>query len=266
MIRYLINRRNTRGPVLGILVVTIFVAIALSLLTRWNQVGQDAEAGNGAGPVVTDPLTERDIFTVVIEGQPIQINASIVERMRIVAPPPNNPVAKQEEQDQISTTPVPAPQEAEPEAVQAPDDQSFGEDAAADVPPPTATPVPPAPTATAVPQQQPVATDNTNLIAFVSHSVQQGQTLYRLTVLYNTNYDMLARYGITEASMVPGAVLNVPYANGAACPSGRACPIARGDTVFRLALNHGVSVEGLRAANGIGADNAISAGGAVCIP
>lgn len=258
MLRYLINRRNTLGPILGILVVTIFVAIALSLLIRWNQVGQDVEAG----PVVTDPLTERDIYDILIEGQLIQINANRNERMRIIAPPPNNPVAKTEEQEQITTTPVPAPQEAEP--VQAPDDQSFGQDAAADAPPPTATPVP-EPTATSVPQPTGVA-DNTNLIAFVSHPVQQGQTLYRLTVLYNTNYDMLARYGITEASMVPGAVLNVPYANGAACASGIACPIARGDTVFRLALNHGVSVEALRNVNGIGADNAISAGGAVCVP
>ena len=266
MMRYLVKRRNTRGPVLGILIITIFVAIALSLLSRWNQVGQDAEAGSTTGPVVIDPISDRDIYVKDVEGQPIQINASLNDRMRIVQQPPNEPVAKQEEQEQITTTPVPAPQEAQSDAVQAPEDQSFGEDAAGADPAPTATPVPAQPTATSVPQQTQLDVNTTDLIAFATHVVQPGQTLYRLTVLYNTNYDMLANHGITEASMKQGAILKVPYANGAVCPSGKACPIARGETVFRLALNHGVTVQALKDANGIGDDYAISAGGAVCIP
>ncbi|MEM8857438.1 MAG: LysM peptidoglycan-binding domain-containing protein [Chloroflexota bacterium] len=231
-------------------------------MSRWNQVGQDAEAGSDTGPVVIDPISDRDTYTKIVEGQEVLISASLTDRVSIVPQPQANPVANQGEQEQITTTPVPDPQEP----VQAPTEQSFGADAEGAEPNPTATPVPPPPTPapTAPPQQ--VQTDTSNLIAFVAHTVQQGQTLYRLTVLYNTNYDMLARYGITEASMAPGAILQVPYANGAACSSGRACPIARGDTVFRLALNHGVTVDALRVANGIGADNAISAGGAVCIP
>ena len=77
---------------------------------------------------------------------------------------------------------------------------------------------------------------------------------------------MLARYGITEAQMIVGAVIQVPYANGAACTKGKACPIAKGDTVYSLSRLHNTTVQNLQALNGIGPDFAITAGEAICVP
>ena len=105
------------------------------------------------------------------------------------------------------------------------------------------------------------------MIGFQAHTVQAGQTLFRLTQLYaGTNLDMLARHGIIEADMVVGNVIQVPYANGAACSTGRACPIAAGDTLYSLARLHNTTVLNLQQLNGIGQDFAISAGHAICVP
>ncbi len=263
MFQSLFRRSRTRRPLLGIIVFTVFFAIALSLISRWNQVGTDAEAGaTNVGPTVVDSIRQWEDYTVIVEGRPVQISALRDERMQIVnvQQAPIEPVAKDE--PQITTTQ--APPATEEDVVEAPSETNMGTAADQQV---VATLIP-----TSTPQPQPVQVQVTNnpnqgVIGFQAHMVQPGETLFRLTQIYpSTNYDMLARHGIYESSMVTGAVLQVPYANGAACSSGKACPIARGDTLFSLARLHGTTVQTLQQLNGIGPDFAISAGGAICVP
>jgi LysM repeat protein len=269
MLRYIFRQKSTRGPVLGIIVTTVFIAIAASLLVSLNSQTTDVQADADTNiPNVVDQVEDRDIFNVTVEGQTIQINAaSPNERMRIVlvqpdpvveAPAevvPEEPVAKPEVQ--LTSTPVPAPQN--PEVILAPTITTFGEDqqTAADG----------APVATAQPTiaLQPVS-DLNSLIAYASHTVTAGETIYRLTVIYNTSVTMLSEGGISEADMLPGNVLNIPYANDNVCPSGRAYPLREGDTLFRIGVNNGTTPTILQQINGITATNSIDAGSALCLP
>lgn len=264
MFRTALRGSRTRRPLLGIIIFTIFLAVALSLIARWNRVGTSAEATEN-GPTVRDGVPQYEDFTVRVEESNIQVRALLNERVQIVRAP-EQPQVKIEVQ--ITTTPAPPP--AEEGVTKAPDEQSMGADESASgsgqatqPPPPTSTPVPVAPT------QAPVVVQDVNAgrVAFIAHTVQPGQTVFRMTQIYqNTNLDMLARYGVTEASMIVGNVIQVPYANGAACSTGKACPIAKGNTLFSLARLHGTTVQTLQQLNGIGPDFAITAGEAICVP
>ena len=262
MFRYLFRQKNTRGPVLGIIVITVFVAIGLSLLVSVNNRDSEAEAGADTNlPNVVDQVDDRDRYLVTVENQTIEINASSPnERMRIVVAEPEpvveapaeEPVAKQEAP---TATPAPAPQN--PEVIQAPTDTSFGNDQAeAAAAPPTATPLP-APV---------VVADLNHLIAYVDHTVSAGETIYRLTVLYNTSVTMLSEAGISEYDMVPGKVLTIPFANNKACASQRAYAIREGDTLYRIGVNKGTTAVILQQINGIDANYLIDAGSALCLP
>lgn len=268
MFRYLFRQKNTRGPVLGIIVATVFIAIAASLLVSLNQQGGDVAAeGNAEAPNIVDQVDDRDRYSVSVEGREVQINAvSPNERMIIYVAPPPTPIptapvevvvvedtAAKQPDVQITSTPVPDPQ-----VVVAPTETSFGEDpnAAADGVPPTSVP----PLANVVPVNQ------NGLIAYLNHTVSAGETIYRLTQLYNTSVTMLSESGISEADMIPGNVLNIPYANGAACPSGRAYPIREGDTLFRIGVNKGTTAPILQQINGLDANYSIDAGSALCLP
>ena len=267
MFRYLFRQKNTRGPVLGIIVATVFIAIAASLLVSLNQQGGDVAAeGNVDQPNIVDQVDDRDRPVIIVEGLQIQIDAlSPNERMRLYVPPPPTPeptpvevvvvedTAAKQPEVQITSTPVPDPQ-----VVVAPTQTSFGEDpnAAADGAPPTSVPPP----ATVIPVNQ------NGLIAYLNHTVSAGETIYRLTQLYNTSVTMLSESGISEADMLPGNVLNIPYANNAACPSGRAYPIREGDTLYRIGVNNGTTAPILQQINGFDANYSIDAGSAMCLP
>lgn len=272
MFRTLFGQKKTRGPVLGIIIITVFVALGASLLVLVQQQGKGAEAGADTNlPNVVGQAEERDIFFEVVEGQNIQINAaSPNERMRIVVAAPAPPTVQVVEatavppaevaaedaaakpEVQLTSTPAPLPQSSQPIVVQV--TTTFGEDQ-------TAADAAPAPTAAVIAQ-----VNTNNLIAYVNHTVSAGQTIYFLTTQYNTSVTMLSEGGISEADMVPGNVLNIPYANNAACVSGRAYPIREGDNLFRIGINNNTTAAILQQINGIDASYSIDAGSALCLP
>ena len=63
-----------------------------------------------------------------------------------------------------------------------------------------------------------------------------------------------------------GSREQIPYANNAACSSGRAYPIREGDNLFRIGVNNGTTAEILRQINGFDANYSIDAGSAMCLP
>ncbi len=262
-----IKRNRSRGPITGIIIATIFITVAFSLIRRWNEVGTEAAVTNN-GPTVVDSIQEWEEFTTQVEGRNIQIRALKGERIQLLRIPQPEP------QPEVKVEPVTAPTQDPPpeeDIVTAPDEQTMGEQQATESTPtpiPTATPLPVVVVASTATPQPIIAFDpNSSLIGFRQHTVQAGETLFRLTQTYaGTNLDMLARHGITEADMIVGNVIQVPFANGAACSTGRACPIAAGDTLYSLARLHNTTVLNLQQLNGIGQDFAISAGHAICVP
>jgi LysM repeat protein len=125
----------------------------------------------------------------------------------------------------------------------------------------------PAPTQTpVVPTPAPVQQTGSGTFSFTSHTVQQGDTLYGLARRYNTSITAMAEHKISSASLVPGAVLQIPVANLASCPSGRAHVVEEGENVFRLAIKYNTTKEQIRAINNLNANYLIKAGGVLCLP
>lgn len=267
MLGKLFRQKSTRGPLLGIIIATVFIAIAASLLVSLRDQNGDAEAGQENVPNVVDQVPDRDIFNKTVEGQTIQINAaSPNERMRVVlAPPPtaistpieivvaDDSAAKPEVQ--LTSTPAPVPQN--PEAVQVNVTVKFDENPQA--PPPTFTPIP-------VVVNPNVSADLNNIIATVQHTVVAGETIFSLATRYNSSVTMMSESGISEADMYPGNVIVIPYANNAACSSQRAYPIKEGDTLYRIGVNNGTTAIILQQINGIDVNFSIDAGSAICLP
>jgi len=268
---FLFRKGKTRGPILGILIITVFIALGASLLMSVNNRGGEVEAGtDGNLPNVVNQVEERDEFFVSVENQTIRINASSPnERVHIYNPPPTPlPIvievqpevlpaegAEQQEVPTLAPPPTATPIPLDPEVIVVEVTTTFGEDQAAADLVPTATPPLPV-----------VIADTNYLIAYTNHTVSAGETIYQLTRLYNTSVTMLSEAGISEADMLPGNLLNIPYANNGACASGRAYPIREGDTLFRIGVNHGTTAAILQQVNGVDASYSIDAGGAICLP
>ncbi|MFK7803727.1 MAG: LysM peptidoglycan-binding domain-containing protein [Anaerolineae bacterium] len=271
MLGKLFRQKSTRGPLLGIIVATVFIAIAASLLVSLREQNGDAEAGQDviSVPNVVDQVAERDIFNKIVEGQTIQINASSQnERMRIVVAAPPTAVPSPVEivvaddtaakpEVQLTSTPAPAPQN--PDVIQVDPTLTVQFNSNPQVIPPTFTPIP-------VVVNPNVSADLNNIIARVNHTVSAGETIFSLATRYNSSVTMMSEAGISEVDMFPGNVIVIPYANNAACSSQRAYPIKEGDTLFRIGVNNGTTAVILQQINGIDANYSIDAGSAICLP
>ena len=269
MLGKLFRQKSTRGPLLGIIIATVFIAIAASLLVSLREQGGNAEAEQGAeGPTIVDQVPDRDIFNKTVEGQTIRINAAPRnEQMSIVlAPPPATAIPTPVEivaaedtaakpEVQLTSTPAPVPQN--PEAVQVNVTVKFDENPQAV--PATFTPIP-------VVVNPNVSADLNNIIATVQHTVSAGETIFSLATRYNSSVTMMSESGISEADMFPGNVIVIPYANNAACSSQRAYPIKEGDTLYRIGINNGTTAIILQQINGIDVNYSIDAGSAICLP
>ncbi len=114
----------------------------------------------------------------------------------------------------------------------------------------------------------PTPIPNRNDIAFVQHTVQQGETLYGIASRYGTSVSLMAEYSIAQDHIYPGNVVNVPVAAATACAAGqRTHVVLEGDNVFRIAIVYGTTKEAIRAANPVINENyLIYAGDVICIP
>ncbi len=126
---------------------------------------------------------------------------------------------------------------------------------------PTVGPQAALPTAVAVTSVQPIIT--------VDYTVQADDTLYSVARGNAATVSLMAAYGIDSADIIPGAILKVPRANPAYCPSKgyRLAYIVReGDTAFSVARVNNVTLATLQQANGLDANYTIYANQVLCLP
>lgn len=110
----------------------------------------------------------------------------------------------------------------------------------------------------------------------LTHVVQAGDTLFGLSLRYGVSMERLtAENGISDPHFLRlGQLLRIPAAAGAAAGPGstpESRPQARyqvraGDTLFGIALRHGVSLQSLVEANGLSNPDVLSVGQELLIP
>lgn len=115
--------------------------------------------------------------------------------------------------------------------------------------------------------------DNTGLTI---HVVQRGETLYGIAQLYGTTVDELVRLNglLDPSSLEVGQRLLVPAASADAAPLATTTPpgqsvfhiVLPGETLFRIAMQYGVSVNDVTQANGITDPSLIYPGQQLLIP
>lgn len=103
------------------------------------------------------------------------------------------------------------------------------------------------------------------------HVVQRGETLSEIASRYGVSVWALAQANnIGNPSVIyAGQVLTIPAGGGPATSSPQATEgytVRRGDTLFRIAMRFGVTVDALVAANGLASPNHIYAGQVLRIP
>lgn len=126
-----------------------------------------------------------------------------------------------------------------------------------DAAPPTETPVPPPePTATPVPPA----------VIFIDYVVQPNDTMYAVASRYATSITLMAQEGIAQDNLIPGQTIRLPIGNPAYCPGRRPYAVTEGDTAFNISRITGVSLDELKAINGLNDNFDIKAAQILCIP
>ncbi len=124
------------------------------------------------------------------------------------------------------------------------------------------------------------STDQEGDPIFMTHRVQRGDTLYRISLIYNVSVDeIIAVNGLaTPNVLVPGLDLRIPVGVRAAYNADEASAaeapatepvrhtVAFGDTLAQIAIKYDVTLDGLIAANGIANPDAIEVGQVLVIP
>ncbi len=122
----------------------------------------------------------------------------------------------------------------------------------------------PTPVITPTPAHTPTPTPRPDLMLYVQHEVQSGETLLSIAKRHNTSAALLAAH-LTVDDMALGSLIAIPVPNPDACPSLKVHMVEQGETLFRISQQYGVTVEALKSANGL-TEDIIRAGDLVCIP
>lgn len=128
--------------------------------------------------------------------------------------------------------------------------------------PPAAT-QPSIPTATLPP---PTPTPRPPSVIFTNYVVVPGDTLYRLTQIFNTSIDLMARHNIAAGNMIAGNTLLIPVANPAYCPGSRPHVVRDQQTVSEIARQYGTTPQAIAAANGLDANYSVNTSQVICVP
>lgn len=88
-------------------------------------------------------------------------------------------------------------------------------------------------------------------VALQQHVVEQGETLYRISKKYGVTVDMLLQYnpGLTAESLSIGKTLQVPVAGGALPPVVATHKVKKGETMWSISQQYGVTLQELMAVN-----------------
>ena len=104
-------------------------------------------------------------------------------------------------------------------------------------------------------------------VTFTNHNVQAGETLFSISRRYVTSIPLMARYGISSTSLVPGAVIAVPVCDPSCCTGGwRPYVVESGETWFSIAQSCGISVDALYQGNGVSAGATLYMASVICVP
>ena len=127
------------------------------------------------------------------------------------------------------------------------------------------------PEATAVPANNEAATAvpaaTVDKIIFIDYTVQQGDTLYSISNRIDTSIALMAEYGISQTSLVPGQVIRLPLGNPDYCAGkGRPYAVGEGDTAFNIGQRFNTTPENLQALNGLDASYTVRTADIICVP
>ncbi|WP_026825971.1 MULTISPECIES: 3D domain-containing protein [Exiguobacterium] len=88
-----------------------------------------------------------------------------------------------------------------------------------------------------------------------THTVQSGDTLYRIAVNNNVSVnDIKQANGLNSNMIYPNQVLKLGKAEAKAATASKTYTVKSGDTLYRIALNNGISVNQLMTWNGLNSD------------
>ncbi|MGA9468054.1 MAG: LysM peptidoglycan-binding domain-containing protein [Exiguobacterium marinum] len=88
-----------------------------------------------------------------------------------------------------------------------------------------------------------------------THTVQSGDTLYRIAVNNNVSVnDIKQANGLNSNMIYPNQVLKLGKAEAKASTASKTYTVKSGDTLYRIALNNGISVNQLMTWNGLNSD------------
>ncbi len=105
-----------------------------------------------------------------------------------------------------------------------------------------------------------------NEVILQTYTVVPGDTLYRLTVKFNTTIALMAQYGIDATDIISGNVLQVPVANPAHCPGSYPYVVNEGNTLYSIARKCGTTVNVLMQLNGFNSGSALRINDVICVP
>lgn len=137
---------------------------------------------------------------------------------------------------------------------------------------PTATPVilptaGPAPTIPILPTAAPTAVPSRECVTFTNYVVQSGDTLFSISRRYVTSIPLMARFGISSTSLVPGQTIRLPIGDPNCCPAGwKPYAVTEGESWFGIAQKCGVTVDTLLQGNGLAAGATLYMASIICVP
>jgi LysM repeat protein len=137
---------------------------------------------------------------------------------------------------------------------------------------PTATPVilpteGPTPTIPVLLTIAPTPIPPRDCVTFTNYVVQSGDTLFSISNRYVTSIPLMARYGISSTSLVPGNTIRLPIGDPACCPAGwRPYAVIEGESWFSIAQKCGVTVDTLLQGNGLPAGSPLYMASIICVP
>lgn len=104
-------------------------------------------------------------------------------------------------------------------------------------------------------------------ITFIDYTVQATDTLFNLTMRYVTSIDLMARFGISAATLVPGKVIRLPIGDPTCCPGGwKPYAVTERESAFSIANQFNTTIQELQRVNGLDANFSVYAASVICVP